>query len=89
MVPQWLVEDGYRQLDPSELPWAGDVVIYKDGSNSITHLALVLEAPADALGIAAGPLVMSKWGSYGEYVHRLLDVESVLGNSVEYWTERQ
>jgi hypothetical protein len=88
-VPVWLAEDGYRLLPVGEPPCAGDVVVYKSATGGIEHLGIILErASDDALGAAAGHLIMSKWGFFGEYIHRVMDKPASLGRDVEYWTER-
>ena len=33
--------------------------------------------------------VLSQWGEDGEYLHRLADVPVLLGNQVEYWSDRR
>lgn len=87
-VPRWLTEDGYRQLPDGKSPHAGDVVLYRANDGAVAHVGIILEIPQHgALDQAAGPLVLSKWGQYGEYVHRLLDLPP-LGAKVQYWSER-
>ncbi|HXK11465.1 MAG TPA: hypothetical protein VMT70_17605 [Vicinamibacteria bacterium] len=87
-VPRYLAEDGYRRLRPDEPSCRGDVVLYKSDAGNVVHLGIVLEVPSDPLGAAAGPLVMSKWGFNGEYIHRVRDKPAILGANFEFWTER-
>ena len=87
-VPAYLKEDGYRPLTAEEPPWPGDVVVYKSDGGSVEHLGIILEVPTGRLEAAAGPLIMSKWGHFGEYVHRLMDKPAPLGTLAEVWTER-
>lgn len=87
-LPKYLSEDGYRRLvDPPEPPMRGDVVIYRD-QGSITHVGIVLHVPPVDVSGRINPMILSKWGSAGEYIHKLMDVPKVYGAEVEYWTER-
>jgi hypothetical protein len=87
-VPAYLKEDGYRLLKAEEPPWPGDVVVYKSDGGNVEHLGIILEVPTGRLEAAAGPLIMSKWGHFGEYIHRLMDKPASLGTAFEIWTER-
>lgn len=81
-----LAEDGYTKLASSEKACVGDVVVYKkDGE--VTHVGLIIEI--------AKPLtdrnihVLSKWGAFGEYTHRLDEVPVLFGRAEEFWTDRK
>lgn len=86
-VPAYLTEDGYKLLGAGEATWPGDVVAYKSDAGRVEHLGIILEAPAAVLEAAAGPLVLSKWGQFGEYIHRLRDTPFAV-SMIEIWTER-
>ena len=88
-VPKYLAEDGYKPLKPNESPAPGDVVVYRSDTGTVAHLGIVLEVPTTPIEAAAGPLIMSKWGQNGEYIHRVRDKPALLGSVVEVWTERQ
>jgi hypothetical protein len=87
-VLTYLAEDGYRPLKSDEQASAGDVVAYKSDADALEHLGIILEAPTTGLEAAAGPLIMSKWGHFGEYIHRLMDKPGSLGSKIQIWTER-
>jgi hypothetical protein len=66
-VDMILVDDGYREVPASDII-AGDVVLYYE-SDQVSHSGLVVEVAF--LGTRPVPKVLSKWGSYGEYIHRV------------------
>lgn len=85
-----LTDDGFRRLNGEAETLIGDVVIYRDMEQEISHIAIVIgknlynpEAPRDTLR------VLSKWGADGEYEHDSTDVPELLGRPAEYWTDRR
>jgi len=59
----------------------GDVICYRDASNTITHTGRVW-----SLSPASQPaLIQSKWGPWGEYIHAPLTVPASYGTNVTYW----
>jgi hypothetical protein len=59
-------DDSYKQVDKADaLP--GDVLLYFHENGGIEHSALVLAMGDAEFGV---PLVVSKWGGGGEYIHR-------------------
>jgi hypothetical protein len=87
-VPTYLAEDGYEPLKSGAAACAGDVVVYRSDAGTVEHLGIILEAPTTGLEAASGPLIISKWGHFGEYIHKLMDKPEVLGSKIEIWTER-
>lgn len=81
-----LHDDDYRRLRQGELPEQGDVVLYRDRHDSISHAAIIVNVTPT---INPEILVMSQWGANGEYFHRIDDVYPMLGNPREYWTDRR
>jgi hypothetical protein len=80
-----LRDDGYRRVD---VPWIGDVVIYRDNDDNVNHVGIVVGLNVDSMGGQPEILVLSKWGADGEYLHRHDHVPGLFGARVEYWTER-
>jgi hypothetical protein len=54
---------------------AGDIVVYYSEEGEANHSGIILECDAEF----RLPIVCSKWGHAGEYIHRLSDVPSVYG----------
>jgi hypothetical protein len=90
-----LNEDGYRRLNSHTDAALGDVVVYRDRSGEILHVAKVCNIERmDARGEPFGnPIVkaLSKWDQrFGEDIHHLDDVNLVGGTEhvIEIWTDR-
>ncbi len=63
-----LRDDGYEQIIERDL-LEGDIILYMNKENGIIHSGVVIEKPGK---IKAGPIfprVVSKWGSYWEFIH--------------------
>lgn len=59
----------------------GDVICYRDASNTITHTGRVWSlSPANQPA-----LIQSKWGPWGEYIHTPLTVPASYGTNITYW----
>jgi hypothetical protein len=85
-----LRDDGYRQLAGPEKAEIGDLVIYRDGANDVSHVGIVVRKKVLIPGQQEEPLeVVSKWGADGEYVHDMSYVPELLGKPVEFWTDRK
>jgi hypothetical protein len=83
-----LKQDGYSQFEDTQKLWVGDIVVYeKDGE--ITHVGQVVEIRPNLEAGRRDPIVLSKWGQYGEYLHDLKDVPLMLGRPKAFWTERR
>ncbi len=61
----------------------GDVIRYRDGTNTTTHTGRVWTVD----GSGQCTKVRSKWGSMGEYVHDPLDVPSIYGTNLAYFRQ--
>ncbi len=83
-----LLEDGYRRItDEAELQ-IGDMVVYRDEAGEVSHVGMVTEVRINLAGAYREVFVLSQWGQYGEYFHRVDDVGPWLGQPREYWTDR-
>lgn len=81
-------DDGYRRVpDESELR-IGDVVVYRGENGDVSHVGIVTEIRTNVAQASREVFVLSQWGAYGEYFHRVDDVSPWLGKPQEYWTER-
>jgi hypothetical protein len=89
-----LREDGYRSLSGTELPVAGDLVLYVDGDNGkYLHVGMILELVDGVTRESRKiPKVLSKLNSaFGEVVHNERDVpydKQGISAKIEYWTDR-
>lgn len=63
----------------------GDVVVYTSGS-SIEHVGIV--AKETGLGLKDEPMVVSKFGPFGEYLHRAGDVGPLFGSPSSIWRQK-
>jgi hypothetical protein len=61
-VPRILEDNGYHAV---RVPQPGDIIVYRDQDQAVTHTGLVRTVTEDGL-----VLVESKWGWLGRYVHR-------------------
>ena len=83
-----LKDDGYRPvIDETDLA-RGDVVVYRDDQQTVTHVGVVAEIQTNIREATREVLVLSQWGRDGEYFHHVEDVSPLLGKPSEYWTDR-
>ena len=86
-----LEDDEYRPIDRNELH-RGDVVVYRNNHDEISHVGIVyevrLKVDEATLEVVAEVVVASQWGHDGEYFHLDDDVNPRLGKPTEYWTDR-
>lgn len=82
-----LKDDGYKKIS-RQLLMAGDIVLYKDESGGLTHVAVVV-ANEPGIGDVLSITVLSQWGATGEYLHRLADVPDLLGTPQDFMSERE
>lgn len=74
-----LNENGYTQVDA---PAPGDLCVYRDGKEQVTHTGIVRAALADGT-----ILVESKWGRLGVYLHPV-NATCYGDNATYYHTDR-
>ena len=84
-------EDRYRILGETERPQTGDMVVYKNNLREALHIGIItcVTTNVDPSKPPYDIMVLSKWGPWGEYLHRIDYVPDALGTPQEYWTERQ
>lgn len=80
-----LSDDRYERLPEGVTPEIGDVVLYRNLQGELTHAGIVAGVPPYPMAVR----VMSQWGIAGEYHHDAADVETALGQPVEFWTDRK
>lgn len=76
-----LEDDAYREILQKDV-LAGDVVLYCDENGDANHSGIVVwyEHLKDI-----APIICSKWGKFGEYIHGLYDVPNVYGPQYRYF----
>lgn len=84
-----LEKDGYRRVQDVRKLWVGDIVIYENVEGEVTHVGQVVEIQPNVLDGSRKVVVLSKWGTYGEYLHEVSDVPVMLGTPRTYWSERR
>ena len=87
-LPMILREDNYRQVLSERDLTRGDLVVYKDQNESVTHVGIVTEIRHNILNGSTTITVLSQWGAHGEYFHLADEVHPSLGKPAEYWTDR-
>ena len=88
-LPMILKKDGYSRVDDIQRLWVGDIVIYENAAGEPTHVGQVIEIQSGLQGAGRKVVILSKWGTYGEYVHEVSDVPLMLGSPKTYWSERR
>lgn len=85
-----LREDGYVPVKSRADVGLGDVVVYRQHSRKeITHAGYIAAVDRRVDVGEIDFLVMSQWGSDGEYLHKEQDVPTMYGQVREYYTERK
>ena len=85
-----LDDDGYRPLPGPEQSEIGDVVAYgKRGEPDLSHVGIIVDKTLDASTGSFKIKVMSKWGHDGEYLHSIDDVPLILGEPLQFYTDRK
>ncbi len=87
-VPMILREDGYLEVERAASVMTGDIVIY-EYEGEISHVAVVISNEPDLMNADSNMLVMSQWGSHGEYLHDYRDVHYSFGKPVRFYSERR
>ena len=85
-----LEEDEYRQLAGAHEAQTGDVIVYRDRrDHSVCHVGVIVEIKPEIQTASWKITVISQWGAMGEYFHLIDDVPELLGEPMEYWTDRR
>lgn len=75
-----LDDDNYQEVDLREaLP--GDIAVYYSEDGDANHSGIVVEYDQGLLV----PIIFSKWGNAGEYIHGLRDCPSIYGPIVKFY----
>ena len=75
-----LSDDQYRAVSETDI-MAGDIVVYYDESGDANHSGMVIELSAQF----SVPIVVSKWGSAGEFIHNVHDCPNQYGPNKKYY----
>jgi hypothetical protein len=78
-ISRILQDDGWVEIEMKEV-LAGDVVVYYSLDGDPNHSGIVISM--DALGI---PEICSKWGSAGEFNHKLADHPAIYGPNTRFY----
>ena len=87
-LPMILEDDEYQQVNDRGELQPGDVVVYRDNQDEISHVGIVAEVKPNLEEATWEVVVLSQWGADGEYFHLDNDVNPRLGRPTEYWTDR-
>lgn len=79
-VMKILDDDLYEEI-PMKSTLPGDIVIYYSNNGDANHSGVVVEY-SEALVL---PIVCSKWGSAGEFVHPLKECPAIYGPQVRFY----
>lgn len=82
-VGRILQDDGYRRIEFDQGE-RGDVVLYEDASKKPAHVGILWHLHP----VAKQWVVLSQWGSDGEYFHYVNDIREDWQDTVSIWTER-
>jgi hypothetical protein len=88
-LPMILEKDGYYKVSDLQRLWVGDIVVYENAEGEATHVGQVVEIQSSVQDGGRKVMILSKWGTYGEYLHEISDVPSMLGAPKTYWSERR
>ncbi len=87
---EWISEDdGYYKVVRQDQLRPGDLVVYRDQGEKITHIGMILASEPKIETASWEITVLSKWGAEGEYRHPLTHVPSAYGRPSDYWSERR
>ena len=87
-IPDILEDDGYVAIDSPAAVSPGDIVIY-ERSGEISHVAVVISNNPNCADGSSSIMVLSQWGSDGEYFHDHSDVPPLLGRPAKFYSERR
>ena len=89
-VPMILSDDRYVEVRAPADVKPGDLVIYHEPSTAdVSHVALVVSNTAKLENGSSLIIVLSQWGSHGEYFHDYRDVPEALGRPDQFYSERR
>ena len=77
-IERILADDGYKEVDIKSL-LAGDIVIYFSDEGDPNHSGIVVD------GSSLAPVICSKWGCAGEFIHTLRYCPPIYGPQVKFF----
>ncbi len=83
-----LRDDGYSEINQKDAV-PGDVLIYRNDQQEISHIAIVVCNRPDIANSVWKTRVLSQWGADGEYFHDPTDVNAMLGKPDKFYSERR
>ena len=79
-ISRVITDDCWNEIDLQKI-LPGDIVIYYDDSGDANHSGIIVQYSSETLV----PLVCSKWGYAGEYLHRVNDVPQFYGPIMKFF----
>ena len=73
-------DDEYEEIQSGDV-LAGDIVIYYSNEGDPNHSGTVVEAG----GVLLVPIICSKWGNAGEFIHALYDCPNLYGPNQKFF----
>lgn len=88
-VPIFLGDDEYHMLPSIEDAEIGDVAIYKEESDEIKHVGVIIEKTENLIEGSMDFRILSKWGPWAEFIHQPNEIFDSWGQLTEIWTDRK
>jgi hypothetical protein len=82
-IREILKDDGYVQIQSETNTLAGDIVLYVSQGGEVDHSAILVKPGYESM--SAQGLVVSKWGSFIEYVHDIPLCPYFSDANIEFW----
>lgn len=83
-----LKDDDFEKLDSVSNAERGDVAVYRKGGE-VQHVGIVIQVVPDVEKATNKLLILSQWGSDGEWIHPHDCVPEAYGQISEVWTDRR
>jgi cell wall-associated NlpC family hydrolase len=84
-----LKDDEYSTVEMPASVMPGDLVVYETDPGDISHVAVVVSNESNLRDGSSKIVVISQWGSQGEYLHDYRDVHPWLGRPTQFYTDRR
>mgnify|MGYP001562690834 CR=1 FL=1 len=82
-IPKILNDDKYKEIDIKEAK-GGDIVVYFDENGDANHSGIVV-ANTEYDQRLILPMICSKWGNGGEFIHGLNDCPRIYGPQTKFY----
>ncbi|MEW5844395.1 MAG: hypothetical protein AB1775_14140 [Bacteroidota bacterium] len=76
-----LCDDSYIEVTDIKEVLPGDIVVYYSSTGDPNHSGIVVENNCNSII----PLICSKWGSAGEFIHSLRDCPRIYGPNFKFY----